>query len=147
MSELCAVCNRGASDMLTDDSCIGCQLDEARRKLDELDLRPWKDRYEANEREIASLRHALMLIANWRMPMTPDGLPYSMHWGTNGERDVIRKIAREALGVAYGMRCPPGGIPDAAPEKPPATKPNVEAIEIGAALERLTLIYEQQSDG
>lgn len=55
------------------------------------------------ERE-AALEKALREIAEWKMPATgrfhPNGteMSYSRCFGSNGERDVIRNIARAALG-------------------------------------------------
>ena len=55
------------------------------------------------EKEVGRLRQALSRIEGWEMPRTgkyhDDGTEQSYSWcyGSNGARDVIRKIARSAL--------------------------------------------------
>jgi hypothetical protein len=76
----------------------------------ELALAAWKEaltvmtaRDRRIEDTLATLREALREIERWEMPKTghfhPDGTEQSYSWcyGSNGERDHIRSIARTAL--------------------------------------------------
>lgn len=70
-----------------------------------------RDLYEdktALERENAALLEALQRIEQWEMPPTQDGKSYSYHYGSNGERDWIRAIARNALAAMLAKPTEPG---------------------------------------
>jgi len=70
----------------------------------------WNTRSDAHLlRSHEALREALRRIEQWEMPETgrvwDDGTPmsYSAAFGSNGERDVIRGIARAALTEAAAL--------------------------------------------
>jgi hypothetical protein len=47
--------------------------------------------------ENAMLKGALTIIETWTLPSPSDGRSYGYHYGSNGERDYMREIARRAL--------------------------------------------------
>jgi hypothetical protein len=57
----------------------------------------------AKDAEIARLREALQTIFDWQFPRVPDAMnpgetvSYGYAFGSNGERDYMRSIARTAL--------------------------------------------------
>ena len=61
----------------------------------------WRSASQMHEAEVERLREALVLVAEWKMPDTVgrDGKPstYGLEYGSNGERDYVRGIARAAL--------------------------------------------------
>lgn len=53
-------------------------------------------------RELEAALEALKKIERWEMPETNDGKSYAFHYGSNGERDWIRAVARAALAGVRG---------------------------------------------
>lgn len=68
-----------------------------------MDMERWFERYEKLLDKTVDLRRALRTIAKWEFPATgkewEDGTPmsYSAAYGSNGERDYMRKVALDAL--------------------------------------------------